>query len=123
MKIAINGEIIDTENIYKIDKIYEYGSEYSDMFDSLGFNIDLFNDKTIEVTVTLPIYFYGYGESISRKELGNKQDTGIIMEDATMEDFRKMPEYIEALTKISNLRDEIIKIWSNNQGTIPQFNI
>lgn len=123
MKIAINGEIIDTESIYKIDKIYEYESEYSDMFDSLRFNIDLFNDKTIEVKVTLPIYFYGYGESISRKELVNKQDTDIIMEDATIEDFRKMPEYIEAHAKISNLRDEIIKIWSNNQGTIPQFNI
>lgn len=114
MKIAINGEIIDTKDIYKIGEIYE---DYDNI---LVFKVYLFNNHTIEVSLILPIDYHNYSGIISRKETPYN---GIIMSDATMDDFRKMPEYIEAHTRISNLRNEIIKIWSENQSEIPQFNL
>ena len=89
MKIAINGEIIDTENIYKINDIdhhiskyskfqkWNYGLEDQDFF---YFKINLFENQSILV---------------KEKDL------------KTLEIFR----------------DSIIKIWSENQSAIPQFNL
>ena len=89
MKIAINGKIIDTENIYKINDIDHYISKYSKFQkwnygwedqDFFYFKINLFENQSILV---------------KEKDL------------KTLEIFR----------------DSIIKIWSENQSAIPQFNL
>lgn len=88
MKIAINGEIIDTENIYKIGNINFCLNEGVQYY----FQIEFFNKKILAVTK------YAEGYHIP-KEIDKK--------------------YL----KLSEFRDSIIKIWSENQSTIPQFNL
>ena len=89
MKIAINGEIIDTENIYKIKEIDHHISKYSKFQkwnygwedqDFFYFTINLFENQSILV-----------------KE--------------------------KDLKALETFRDSIIKVWSENQSTIPQFNL
>jgi hypothetical protein len=79
MKIAINGEIIDTENIWKISKLLTH-EEINIKWRRADFVISLFNDNQIRV---------------------NHKDA----------------------KKVSALRESLIKIWSDNQSTIPQFNL
>lgn len=93
MKIAINGDIIDTENIYKITKIKRNNLDINQEW-CHTFEIQLFNNKIIEIIDQFP-----------QKYLHNKLENQNIYD------------------KISNFRDGIIKIWSENQSDIPQFNL
>ena len=92
MKIAINGDIIDTKNIYKIHEI--------DRNDLTGGNwnhsfiIESFKNKYLYVR----LYF-------TDEELQNKEDND------------------KHFIKINEFRDSIVKIWSENQSEIPQFNL
>ena len=86
MKIAINGDIIDTENIYKITKVEKDEIYYE--FDYL-FYIKSFGKNEILVTL-----------------------------DITKDCLRD-----ETIQKLNEFRDSIIKIWSENQSDIPQFNL
>ena len=83
MKIAINGDIIDTKNIYKITEI-ELGISGDDY--SYLFYIKSFNNMITSVYL----------------------DNGISESE---------------LNKITEFRNSIIKIWSENQSDIPQFNL
>ncbi|MFW6226091.1 MAG: hypothetical protein ACOC3V_03960 [bacterium] len=101
MKIAINGDIIDTKHIYKISKLEtinfaypkNYGSHYC-----CSFRIQSFNRKTIVVENVYD--FTGY----------QNQD-----------DFYRVVKNTEK--KLSDFRDKIINIWLQNQSEIPQFNL
>jgi len=86
MKIAINGEIIDTKDIYKITKV-EKDEEYYE-FDYL-FYIKSFGKNEILVTLNI-----------------------------TKDCLRD-----ETIKKLNEFRDSIVKIWSENQSDIPQFNL
>lgn len=85
MKIAINGDIINTKNIYEITKIekdLDYDCDYY-------FRIIFFNNTIKYVTIDC--------EGIETLEFCQE--------------------------KLSKFRDSIIKIWSENQSDIPQFNL
>ena len=86
MKIAINGDIIDTKNIYKITKVEKDEIYYE--FDYL-FYIKSFANSEILVTL----------------------------------DITKDCSRDETIQKLNKFRDSIIKIWSENQSDIPQFNL
>ena len=114
MKIAINGEIIDTENIYKISKV---NSEYKGgSIQYFNFNITLFNKITVTVSNQASIFLDGD----FRLKTGYFE---VLKEKATAKDLKEHPIYVEAFNKINNLREKIIKVWSNDQSTIPQFNL
>lgn len=83
MKIAINGDIIDTKNIYKITEITK-GCGYGDY----TYKFDIISFKNKYTTIFLC-------DNLSESELN----------------------------KITKFRDSIIKIWSENQPNIPQFNL
>jgi DNA-directed RNA polymerase subunit F len=97
MKIAINGEIIETKNILKISTLQRTNIFHSDSgsweepYDKkelnrdFAFTITLFNNNYILVEIR--------------------------------------PKSINEIRKIFNMYDKIIKIWSENQSDIPQFNI
>lgn len=87
MKIAINGDIIDTKNIYKIEKIItgyweRHHGELAWMSkgSDFGFSILLFNKHELII-----------------------------------KHYDKF--------KVESIRNKLIKIWSNNQSEIPQFNL
>jgi len=89
MKIAINGSIIDTKDIYKITEVSDGGW-------FAGFDIYLFNVKD-------PIFV----------SIGGDDDVP----------YGNRYEYKERIPELEKMREEIIKIWSENQSEIPQFNI
>ena len=85
MKIAINGDIINTKNIYKITKVKK----------------DLDYDCTYYFKI---IFFNNIINYITIDREGNE----------TLEICKE---------KLSKFRDSIIKIWSEKQSDIPQFNL
>ena len=86
MKIAINGDVIDTKGIYKITKVEKDEIYYK--FDYLFYIISIGKN---EILVTL--------------------------------DITKDCSRDETIQKLNKFRDSIIKIWSENQSDIPQFNL
>ena len=113
MKIAINGEIIDTKDIYKISDV---NVEYNFSRPHFKFTMQLFNNIPIVVHNAADIFLDG---TFTLKTESFK----ILKEKATKQDLIEHPIYVDAFNKISNLRNEIIKIWSENQSEIPQFNL
>ncbi len=93
MKIAVNGYIIDTENIYTIGEIkknhYYAGNIWYHFFEIVSLN-----NKVIEIDI-----------KFDNETLNNKH----LLELSIM--------------KIDRFRNSIIKVWSDNQSTIPQFNL
>jgi hypothetical protein len=94
MKIAINGQIIDTNNICRIDIIetgYWQGNEDGDWFIVTP---KIEKCKTCRFKIRM----------INKNKL-------------TVE------TYISKLEELKQLRESIIIAWSENQSTIPQFNL
>lgn len=85
MKIAINGEIIDTCDIWKISEIIDGGWFAQFKISFLG------ERKSITVGIS--------SEAIGLKTCAEK------------------------LPKLISMRTKIVSIWSENQSTIPQFNL
>lgn len=111
MKIAINGDIIDTCDIFKITDI-NINYETSYICDS--FNIIFYNDKKM--------CFYGDKYNVDSDFLslfGKLKDEFI----DPIEYVKSTEEYKNSLKKITDFRDSIVKIWSENQTLIPQFNL
>lgn len=111
MKIAVNGNIIDTEHIYKITPLYIQKELYF-----MRFYIKLFNNKDIEVFKTTGIYYHSVGDTLEIKNI--EKYIKITRKEALLRS-----EYVNSLKDITNFRDSIIKIWKDNQSTIPQFNL
>ena len=119
MKIAINGEIVDTCDFYKIGNI-EKDIQYNISFKFVIYHM---NNKTTIVSLNSQTSFVNNGVEkyafITRKELPYVPR----IENGTIEDCINSEIYQENLKKITDFRESIIKIWSENQTTIPQFNL
>ena len=123
MKIAINGEIIDTKDIYKISKVV-VGSKVG-TFQYFSFDITLFNKIKVVINQDIEL-FLDRNSSLKSCKMDLFLENGgfeLLKENATNQDLIEHPIYVDALNKINNLRDGVIKIWSENQSEIPQFNI
>lgn len=94
MKIAINGDIIDTKNIYKIHRISKNHVKGGTKIWFHYFEIESFKNKFIRIDLD-------FNESDLHNEI-------------------KQNQFIK---KISDFRESIIKIWLENQSDIPQFNL
>lgn len=115
MKIAINGQIIDTEHIWKIDPVVgnncwsadNANTDRNKLTDSgYEFKIHFFNSRYLCITNDGDDYFpkdwwYCYQENYN--------------------------EYLDKLShtkkQLEDFRERIIAIWAENQSPIPQFNI
>lgn len=116
MKIAINGNIIDTKKIYNITPIENSDRKYTNRinepgkkYDYLGFsfNIEFLNKKSLCINCT--------GDNIfPRRE-------NYHWNDWYKENYENKYELLRI--HIEKFRDSIIKIWSENQSDIPQFNL
>ena len=99
MKIAINGDVIDTKDIYKITKVQENENEWGKVF-----YIQFFNKNEIELAIAYTQFDYS---TTSTQEEANS----ILI------------EHKNVVKKIEDFRQSIIDIWSDNQSDIPQFNL
>jgi hypothetical protein len=116
MKIAVNGNIIDTKKIYNITPIEKSDNTYTNriketgnQYDYLGysFEIKFLNKKSLTINCI--------GDNLfPRKE--NYQ-----WNDWYKEDYEKKYELLRLY--INEFRNSIIKIWLENQSNIPQFNL
>lgn len=110
MKIAVQGNIIDTENIYCIGEIKKTFSDEKGA-NVFKFLIESFNDKTIEVSIIrqegLKELFDSEGYPDTREE---RLEKTFAVEDANK-------------AKLEKMRQAIIDIWSQNQSKIPTFDI
>lgn len=122
MKIAINGDIIDTELIYEITDVRVYINTFSVYFNGeIYFNINLFNNNLKQIKINVETYYSSKEKFMDFKEI-NKEFAMLSMNER--EDFVKNTHAFKtALIKIENFRKEIVDIWSNHQSHIPQFNL
>lgn len=116
MKIAINGSLIDTEHICKIDEII------ADRHGHIKFKffIHLFEKQFIDIIKQSGCYINSdssYSSIVGREETYEQQKS------RTFEELINTPEYQKALKEITDFRDSIIKVWSENQSKIPQYNL
>jgi hypothetical protein len=102
MKIAINGDIIDTKDIYKITKVQENENEWGKVF-----YIQFFNKNEIEVAIAYTQFDYNTMKASTQEEANS-----ILIEHKNV-----------TVKKIEDFRQSIIDIWSDNQSDIPQFNL
>lgn len=120
MKIAVQGQIVDTDTIYSIsEKVYENNNNYF-------FDIICFNDHTIEVAIhtndrnnnEAHDEFYRLLESFgdkNRKDYTEEQNTALDTAHRNVKIVNK--------NKIEKMRLDIVNIWSSNQSAIPTFDI
>lgn len=116
MKIAINGQIVDTDLIFSVsEEIYEDGNEYC-------FDVNFFDERSI----TVSIYKRNMSNSDSCDKfniLRNRNDQNFSEEERiTMKNLWDQIS-IENKTKIEKMRQDIVNIWSENQSKIPTFDI
>lgn len=113
MKIAIDDNIIETADIYKIGPVESktYGHIYH------CFTIHFFKGKELDVEIYSSTYIScGYVSIVNKNGTEKK-----IYNNGTIDDCRKSASYQKSLTKLTKLREDIIKIWSENQSNIPKF--
>lgn len=104
MKIAINSEIIDTKDIWKIGELKGLIKNDNGEFnhcDCFKFEISIFNKESINIYSSIPkswnLYCSDYHKWVIKAKINYE--------------------------KISKFREQIIKVWSENQPDIPQFNL
>ena len=112
MKIAINGDIIYTDNIYKISEIE------SDRGDHIShkFTIVSYNQKYIEINYSTNCY-------LARNYVIINDIVVVNPEEMNLNHIINSLPYQETLSKITKFRQSIIDVWSNNQSIIPEFNL
>lgn len=101
MKIIVNDQIIDTENIFSISEVKEGAT--------LNFEINFFNGKSMDVEVN---NYLSTDEFTSIKSIQN-----IVERNSAFEKLNA-----DRIEKFKKTWSELVNIWSNNQTKIPRFN-
>jgi hypothetical protein len=112
MKISINGNIIETEDIYRISEITSKDKDHISNF----FTIYMFNNQILQVSNYSGCYIDNNYISINNENTHNTRDITKLKEL-----FEKLNK--ECLNKIIKTRQDIVDIWSNNQSNIPKFEL
>lgn len=108
MKIAVQRQIIDTDNIYSISEILE------DTYDKVHyFIIESFNEKIINVSIKFDFR--------TKEEVAENPNLAKL----SNEDYKTFRTNLRThnKNKLEKMRQDIVKIWSENQSSIPNFNI
>ena len=125
MKISVNGHIIETKNILDITPIRGnkcWGNNEKCLTHSAyEFEIIFFNHKNMNIYLS-GNQFFGYdGWWESANVFQKNGDNQYCRSEEGMSIYKENLKKI--YDKINSHRDEIIKIWSDNQSTIPQINL
>jgi len=100
MKIIINEQIIDTDNIFSISTVKE--GAY------LNFEIKFFNNKSLDIEIP---------NWITPDELSYVRS--LPKDEQYLHTLKINTERVE---KFKKTWTELVNIWSNNQTTLPRFN-
>jgi len=116
MKIAVNGSIVDTELIYLISEIQTKDGD--NMCCYHRFIIKFLNGGEFEVLK----YILKNESKEDRNEIWLKYN----MTSPRLpfgEYIEELPEYKQVFDDITEFRDKIVNIWSNNHRFIPRFDL
>ena len=112
MKIAINGCVIDTDNIYAVTEIVnnyditDYPDSATTFAGGFSFEIKLCLDKSLIVK-----------KHIFKKDNEDKFKVEGLPDLYISDDINSI-----VISHLEKVRNKIIALWSNNQSTIPQIN-
>lgn len=117
MKIAIQGNIIDTDNIYKVSNL-QLPDKNSYGHHTIKFTVESFNQKKLYFAIETG----SYNSHSSYLVINQNTSDEILSHDGklTPEDLVTSSSYKKALAEISKMRDDIIKVWTEqgvNRGT------
>ena len=122
MKIAVQGTFIDTESIYSIGEIYK---EY----DSYCFDINYYNSnacKTVRINLISVEKQMELSEFYNQLRISCKYPKeGRVYDDEDKEKIDELNEKIYSTNqeRLEKMRLDIVKIWAENQLTIPKFEV
>lgn len=113
MKIIVDKQIIETENIYSITEIKEekWNSEDGEVNGRIGcysFEIKMYNDKNILIDAWV------------RSENHTDDEPSYFTKMTKQQNIERAEYYYN---KIKKMHDGIVSVWSNNQTTIPKFEL
>lgn len=125
MKIAVQGTFIDTESIYSIGEIYK---DYNDdrqpiyCFDILHFGGETKTVSIRQLNVKKDREFAQF--KLERSKLRVVENETKYTEEDKIE-FKKLYDITYSVNKdsLEKMRLDIVKIWSENQTTVPSFNV
>lgn len=112
MKIIVNDNILDTENIKYISEICFKELRYS-------FVINHFNGGKIEIVSTIK----DLDNNMDFRNLFRDYKYAEIKEEEYIAKVKQLPQWKISLEEITKFRDDIVVVWSNNQTNIPKFNL
>ena len=113
MKIIVDGNLIDTEFIYKISDVYagEYHSTVSEFKGKCTF---AYNHITITYTFRIDFLNKKHLDITLHKFYDDKKSGSVDMK--WYENERKI-----IYDKVENLKEKVVKKWLKNQTTIPKL--
>lgn len=115
MKLIVAGNLIDTELIYLITPISS--NTYSNIY--FRFKIRFLNRTEMLFKLYSGCYLSGTFMVIRKADGTETSDH----KNGSLERIETSNEYIANLKKITELRKELIKYWSNNQSSIPKLEL
>lgn len=107
MKIAVQGKLIDTENIYSISDSIMNGTNTETYQPDYFFEIESFDDNIIRVSIDRHAnidYTIKFSSDLER----SKYISDTIISNGE---------------KLEKMRQDIVNLWSDNQAKIPTFDI
>jgi len=120
MLISLEGNIIDTEDIYGISEI----QSKEESFFNHSFTINFFNKKKMKVTHDIPIYISSNINCAFVEIKGIiQEDYKILTRDAAIEKIRNSEIYKQSLVEINNLKNQIVDYWNKYKLDIPMLEL
>lgn len=101
MLVQIDGNVIDTCNIWKIEQIYKNGAE------SMTFEISLFNKSSLFIGKKTKFEY-------------NSAMGGIIAQEDL---YMQTKEYMEVYNSVVNARSSLLEYWNKSNSSIPKIKI
>ena len=117
MKIAVLGNIIDTDNIYKISPIKLPTKE--DYFYEISFTIESFNQKILDISIRIG---WMYTDGIVTLNSNTLQtDNELQKNNITFEELINSKVHITAFKEITRIRKFVIEHWNNGNSSYPRI--
>lgn len=119
MLISVLGNLINTTDIYRITPI----TTDEDRHIYHRFTIHFFNQKSMDIELYAQIYNGGDDYVVLYPMDCDPNDLRqyIPHQALTQQQIEQSQQYQTTLQQITNLYNELVKLWSNYQPTIPQL--
>lgn len=121
MKIAVQNQLIDTDNIYLIGEIIENEKEFKFVIESFnGKNLTISIPNSIDIKPSKKVTEYEHLKNIIKEEDRSTEINDIL---TTLWKEIELENKSDNKVKLEKLRQDVAKVWYDNQSNVPTFNI